>query len=136
MFVSEKCVCVSKLCHICCMAQYHNPYGTNWDWELSALEETIENRQHWEGNYVFSALNYKKNTKIQKTHRYTKVHISLSLMHQLSIVITVREGERISQKAVSNLFFMIPRKICPNQFYKKRTYMNIAVDLVKSPVSF
>ena len=66
-------VCVSKLCHICSMAQYHNPYGTNWDWELSALEETIENRQHWEGNYVFRApkQNLQKYKDIQKyTYHY------------------------------------------------------------------
>ena len=108
---------------------------------LMAPIET-ENCQHWkrqlrivstEREIMSSVL---LNTKPSKIQRYTKVHISLSLMHQLSIVITVREGERISQKAVSNLFFMILRKICPNQFYKKRTYMNIAVDLVKSPVSF
>ena len=97
---------------------------------LMAPIET-ENCQHWkrqlrivstEREIISSVLSNTKKTQKYKKHRYTKVHISLSLMHQLSIVITVREGERISQKAVSNLFFMIPRKICPNQFYKKRTY--------------
>ena len=39
---SEKCGS-RKVWHICSMAQYHNPYCTNWDWELSAERDNVFN---------------------------------------------------------------------------------------------